>query len=90
MIRAIQADEGLGVARRLEDDPGIVDSHHLVIRRVDDQQGSAQRGDALALWPHADLAQIAHLSGVGWHRQGHHGAYLGHPGGDRQDRGPAE
>ena len=35
----------------------------------------AQRGDALALCLHADLAQI----GIGWRGEGHHGACLGHP-----------
>ena len=62
MIRAIQADEGLGVARRLENGPGIADAHHLVLRRVDDEQGSAKRGDGLALGLYADLGLHADLA----------------------------
>ena len=78
------------MARRLEDDPGIAEVHNLVVRRVDDQQRPAQRGDALTQCLDADLARIGHLSGIGRRGEGDHGACLGHPGGDRQDRCPAE
>jgi hypothetical protein len=70
--------------------PGIAEAHNIVVRRVDDQQRPAQRGDTLPLCLPADLAQIGHLSGIGGRGEGHHGACLGHPRGDRQDRRPAE
>jgi hypothetical protein len=88
MIRAVQADEGLGVARRLEDDPGIAEAHNLVVRRVDDQQRLAQRGDALALCRH--VAPADQLSGIGRGSDGHHGVRLGHLACDGQNRCPAE
>jgi len=90
MIGTVKADEGLGVARGFEDDPGIIEAHNLVVRRVDDQQRPVQRSDALALCLPADLAQAGRLRGIGWRGEGHYGACLGHLVGDRQDRCPAK
>lgn len=41
VIRVVQADEGLRVTGRLEDDPGIVDAHNLVAWCMHDQQRQA-------------------------------------------------
>ena len=90
MVRAVQADEGLGVASRLEDDMGVGYICDLVVRRVDDQQSPARRGDALAQYLPGDLALLRRLGGSGSRREGHDDACLWHLGRDRQDRRTAE
>jgi hypothetical protein len=90
MIRAVQANEGLRMPGSLEDGPGTARFHHLVLRRVDDQQRPAQGSNALAQCVRAEPAQIVQLSGIGSGSEGHHGSRLGYLGRDGQHRTPAE
>ena len=47
MVRAIERDEALGMLGGLEDACGMVDSDHRVQRGVHDEEGSAERADAI-------------------------------------------